>query len=462
MSPAPNASQREAAYQLDLRKRLRIAEQALLARAPENDIEPSLDQITAVMELLGDPQRAFPVIHITGTNGKTSTARLVESLLRALGLRTGRFTSPHLHDIRERIALDGRPIDVEKFLAAYDNVLPFLEIVDAADAAAGRPRMNYFQALVAIGYAAFADAPVDVAVVEVGLGGTWDATNVADGQVAVVTPIAIDHTRLLGSTEVQIALEKGGIIKAGAIAIVGVQDPDVIEVLTERGEEVGARLAHEGNDFGVLTRDVAVGGQLVSLRGLAGDYKDLFLNLHGAHQAHNAAIALAAVEAFLGGGEQPLDIDVVREAFAEVTSPGRLEIVRRSPTILVDAAHNPAGALTLATALAEEFTFTTLVGVLAILTDKDAASMLETLEPVLAEVVVTRSTSPRSMNSTELGALAMEIFGDHRVTVIDDLPAALDRAAELADESGVGGGVIATGSVTLAADVRLLLGGQPG
>ena len=403
MSPAPNASQREAAYQLDLRKRLRIAEQALLARAPENDIEPSLDQITAVMELLGDPQRAFPVIHITGTNGKTSTARLVESLLRALGLRTGRFTSPHLHDIRERIALDGRPIDVEKFLTAYDNVLPFLEIVDAADAAAGRPRMNYFQALVAIGYAAFADAPVDVAVVEVGLGGTWDATNVADGQVAVVTPIAIDHTRLLGSTEVQIALEKGGIIKAGAIAIVGVQDPDVIEVLTERGEEVGARLAHEGNDFGVLTRDVAVGGQLVSLRGLAGDYKDLFLNRHGAHQAPGGCVY----------SDSP-------------GAPGRLEIVRRSPTILVDAAHNPAGALTLATALAEEFTFTTLVGVLAILTDKDAASMLETLEPVLAELVVTRSTSPRSMNSTELGALAMEIFGDHRVTVIDDLPAALE------------------------------------
>ena len=346
MSPAPNASQREAAYQLDLRKRLRIAEQALLARAPENDIEPSLDQITAVMELLGDPQRAFPVIHITGTNGKTSTARLVESLLRALGLRTGRFTSPHLHDIRERIALDGRPIDVEKFLTAYDNVLPFLEIVDAADAAAGRPRMNYFQALVAIGYAAFADAPVDVAVVEVGLGGTWDATNVADGQVAVVTPIAIDHTRLLGSTEVQIALEKGGIIKAGAIAIVGVQDPDVIEVLTERGEEVGARLAHEGNDFGVLTRDVAVGGQLVSLRGLAGDYKDLFLNLHGAHQAHNAAIALAAVEAFLGGGEQPLDIDVVREAFPGATRdrPPVTDDPRRrgaQPGGCLDARHGP-------------------------------------------------------------------------------------------------------------------------
>lgn len=456
--PAPDAAQREATYQLDLRKRMRAAEAALLARAPENDIEPSLDQIARVMDLLGDPQHAFPVIHITGTNGKTSTARLIESLLRSLGLRTGRFTSPHLHDLRERISLDGRPIGAEGFLAAYDSVVPFLEIVDAQDHAAGRPRMNYFQALVAVGYAAFADAPVDVAVVEVGLGGTWDATNIADGQVAVITPVAIDHTRLLGSTEAQIAVEKAGIVKPGAIAVVGVQQPDVTEVIVERGHEVGARIAFEGNEFGVLAREVALGGQQVSIRGLAGDYRDLFLNLHGAHQAHNAAIALAAVEAFLGGGEQPLDADVVREAFAEVTSPGRLEIVRRSPTVLVDAAHNPAGAQALATALAEEFTFTRLIGLIAVLGDKDATGILEPLEPVLDEIVLTRSTSPRAMRPDRLGALAAEIFGEHRVTVIDDLPMALDRAAELADEAGPGAGVVATGSVTTAADVRLLLG----
>ncbi len=458
MSPAPDAAQREAAFRLDLRKRMRLAEEAILARAPEHDLEPDLSRITAVMDLLGEPQRTFPMVHVTGTNGKTTTTRLIAGLLSAAGLNVGRFTSPHLHTMRERIAIGGESISEERFLQAYDEVAPFLDLVDARSAESGGPRMTYFEVLVAVAYVAFADAPVDVAVVEVGMGGGWDATNVADGAVAVVAPVAMDHAHFLGDTIEAIASEKAGIVKADAIAVIGVQEPVVVGILQDRAEDVGARTAYEGNDFGVLSREVAVGGQQMSLRGLAGDYPDLFLGLHGAHQAHNAAMALAATEAFLGGGEQRLGIEIVRQAFAEASSPGRLEFVRRSPAVLVDAAHNPAGAAALAAALTEEFAFVKLVGVLGILGDKDAVSILEVLEPVFDEVVITRSTSPRSMAPAALGALAADIFGEHRVTVVPDLPDAIERAVELADEGGVAGGVVVTGSITTVADARLLLG----
>jgi dihydrofolate synthase/folylpolyglutamate synthase len=277
--------------------------------------------------------------------------------------------------------------------------------------------------------------------------------------VRVVTPIDVDHRHFLGDTPEEIAVEKAGIIKADAITVSGVQpDRDAAEVLVERAAEVGARILFEGNDFGVTARDVAVGGQQLSLRGVAADYPDLFLPLHGPHQASNAAVAVAAVEAFVGGGERPLDLEVLRAGLAAVESPGRLEVVRRSPTVLVDAAHNPAGARALRDALADSFTFVKLVGVLAVMRDKDVAEMLEALEPALDEVVVTRNTSPRSMSPRELGEVAADIFGEHRVTVVQDLPDALDRAAGLADEGGVGGGVLATGSVVTAADVRMLLG----
>jgi dihydrofolate synthase/folylpolyglutamate synthase len=410
------------------------------------------------MELLGDPQRTFPVIHLTGTNGKTSTTRIVDSLLCELGLRTGRFTSPHLHSLRERIAFSGEPISPEKFLDAYDEVMPFVDLVDARSLADGGPRMTYFEVLVAIAYAAFADAPVDVAVVEVGLGGSWDATNVADGLVAVVTPIALDHQHFLGHDVESIATEKSGIIKADALAVIAVQEPEVAQILRDRATDVGARIAFEGNDFGLLAREVAVGGQQIAIRGLAGEYEEILLPLHGLHQAHNTVLAVAAVEAFLGGAEQRLDPDVVRAALAAVTSPGRLEIVRRSPTVIVDAAHNPAGALALRDALEDSFAFARMVGVIAILKDKDATEMLEILEPVLDHVVVSRTTSPRAMRPDDLGELAREIFGEDRVTVVQDLPDALDVAAGLADEGGLGGGVLATGSVTTAAEVRMLLG----
>jgi len=442
----------------DILRRLLDVEQAILARTPETDIDPSLDTVRAAMDLLGDPQHAYPVVHLTGTNGKTSTTRMVESLLRAMGLTTGRFTSPHLHSFRERIAIGGEPISPERLIEVYDEVLPVVELVDQRAVAEGGSRLNFFMLSVVLAYAAFADAPVDVAVVEVGLGGRWDATNVADGQVAVITPVAIDHTRLLGSTVGEIATEKSGIIKPGAIAVSSVQERDVAEILVERAEEVGARVVFEGVDFGVTSREVALGGQQLSFRGLAGDYTEVFLPLHGEHQASNAATALAAVEAFVGGGEQRLDPDVVREGFANVTAPGRLEIVRRSPTVLVDAAHNPAGMLALRAALGDAFTFTTLVGVVAIFADKDPAAMLEILEPVLDHVVVTRNTSSRSIPPRRLGDIAVDYFGEDRVTVVDLMPDAIDQAVTLAEEDGMGGGVLVTGSVVTAADARLLLG----
>ena len=456
--PAPDAAQREAARQLELLKEMRLVEEAILARAPEHDLQPSLDRIAAVMDLLGEPQRTFPAIHVTGTNGKTSTARIIERILREMGLKTGRFTSPHLHDIRERISIGGEMISREDFLDAYRDVVPFVEAVDARSLEEGGPRMTYFEVVVAVAYAAFAAAPVDVAIVEVGMGGAWDATNVIDAPVAVITPIDLDHQHFLGDSVLDIAHEKSGIIKPEAIAVSAEQDPEVAEILRARAEEVGARLAVEGEHLAVTARDVAVGGQQISMRSLAGDHDDLLLALHGEHQAHNALLAVSAVEAFVGGGEQRLDDEVLRAALAEVTSPGRLEIVRRSPTVIVDAAHNPHGARALAAALADSFTFARLVGVIGVLKDKDATEILEALEPVLDHVVVSRTTSPRAMSTRQLGELAEEVFGSHRVTVVDSLPDALDQAAELADEGGVAGGVLATGSVITAAEVRMLLG----
>lgn len=459
MSDRREASAEEAARNLEEMKRMREIEEEILARAPENDVGPSLERIRAVMELAGDPQRTYPSIHLTGTNGKTSTSRMIDAILRESGLSTGRFTSPHLHDIRERITLSGKPIPREKFISAYDDVAPLIEIVDARSVESGGRRMNFFEVLVAIAYAAFADAPVDVAIIEVGLGGSWDATNVIDAQVAVFTPVDLDHTHLLGDDIVTIAEEKSGIIKADSVTVSGVQDDDVARVLLDRVEEVGgARIVFEGNDFGVLAREVAIGGQQVSLRGLAGEYTDLFLPLHGTHQASNLATAVAAVESFLGGGQQPVDAEVLAAAMASMTSPGRLEIVRRSPTVLVDAAHNPHGARSLVAAIEEAFAFTRLVGLVGIVSDKDAVGMLEVLEPALDHVVISRSSSPRAMSPERLGALAVEVFGESRVTVVRDLPDALEQAVTIAEADGMGGGVIATGSVITAGEVRMLLG----
>lgn len=443
----------------------------ILERAPEHDLVPTLDRVQAVCRLLGDPQKAFRVVHVTGTNGKTSTTRMIECLLREHGLRTGRFTSPHLADVRERIALDGEPLSQTRFVEVYEEVLPYLDLVDAQLDERDLPRLTYFEVLVVMAYAAFADAPVDVAVVEVGMGGAWDATNVADGEVAVVMPVAVDHERFLGRDVASIATEKAGIIKPGAFAVLAESPQEATAALLRRAADVSARVVREGAEFGVVQQEVAVGGQLLTLRGLGAEYPEVFLPLFGAHQARNAAAALAAAEALLGaepsrstsglqvGRAAPLAPDAVRAAFAGADSPGRLEIVRRSPTVLVDAAHNPAGAQVLAAAVAEAFMFTRLVGVVAVLADKDALGILTALEPVLDEIVVTRSSSPRSTLPEDLAELAGEVFGEHRVTTAQRLDEALDVAVTLAEGDGSPGtGILAAGSITLVADVRLLLG----
>ena len=319
---------------------LQRVEAALRARWPESRIAPSLDRIGALMDVLGEPQTAYPVVLVAGTNGKTSTVRMVEAVLRGFGLRTGRYTSPHLESMLERIALDGEPVSAEQFVAAYDEIAPYVELVDSRNDIP----LSFFEVLTGMAYAAFADAPIDVAVVEVGMGGSWDATNVADAQVPVVMPIALDHTDYLGSTVDDIAVEKAGIIKHDALAVLAQQQSlEAAEAVLRRTVDVGATVAREGIEFGLLRRDVAVGGQMLDLQGIGGNYEEVFLPLHGPHQAHNAACALAAAEAFLGGGRERIDVDVVRQAFAGVTSPGRLEVVRRSPTVLLDAAHNPRG-----------------------------------------------------------------------------------------------------------------------
>lgn len=431
---------------------------AILSRAPEHDIDPTLDRVRAVCELLGDPQRAYRTIHLTGTNGKTSTSRMVERLLREHGLRTGRFTSPHLTRVTERIAVDGEPISDERFVEVWQDVAPYVHLVDQQSAEKGEPRLSFFEVFTVMAFAAFADAPVDVAVVEVGLGGRWDSTNVVDGEVAVITPIAMDHERYLGDTLVEIASEKSGIVKDGATLVLAQQTEDVEGVVLAAAAEHGARVVREGVEIAVVDRQVAVGGQLLTLRGLGGVYTEVFLPLHGAFQAHNALLALVAVEAFLTGGAA-LDGDVVGTAFADVTSPGRLEVVRSSPTVIVDGAHNPAGVEALVEALEEAFAFQRVVGVVGVMADKDPEGILSVLEPVLAEVVVTRAPTARALDPQDLAEVAIDVFGEDRVHVVERLDEAVDLAASLAEsEVERGAAVLVTGSIVLVAEARILLG----
>ena len=438
-------------------------EDALLSRWPETRIDPTLDRIRDFLALLGDPQDGYPVVHLTGTNGKTSTARMIEGLVRALGLRTGRFTSPHLESMTERIVVDGEPLSEEQFVAAFNDIAPYTHLVDAQHS---HP-LSFFETVTAMAYATFADAPVDAAVVEVGLGGTWDSTNVADGKVAVITPIAVDHAKYLGSTPAEIARDKSGIIKPGATVVTAVQDEDVAMLLGERCVEVGATLAREGLEFGVASRVPAVGGQMLTLQGLRASYDEVFLPLYGAHQAQNAALALAAVEAFVGG-DDALDAEVVREAFAEVTSPGRLEVIRRSPTIVLDAAHNPHGAEAVVAAIGDSFAFDPLVGVIGVMADKDHEGMLGAFEPVLAHLVCTQNSTDRSMPAAELAEVAIGIFGQDRVSVAPELADAIDQAAALAEAGGVfgeaigSGAVLVTGSVVTVGEARALLRSRSG
>ncbi|WP_424184820.1 bifunctional tetrahydrofolate synthase/dihydrofolate synthase [Actinokineospora sp. G85] len=451
---------------------LRQVESELDSRWSETRIDPTLDRVRALLDVLADPQLAYPVIQVAGTNGKTSVTRLVDALLTALGVRTGRFTSPHLQLVTERISLDNAPIDPVRYVEVYRDIEPYLAMVDNAapdDGAGGEGvRLSKFEVLTAMAFAAFADTPVDVAVVETGMGGTWDATSAVDPRIAVITPIGLDHQGMLGPDVVAIAGQKAGIIKPGSIALLAEQDAEVAAVLLERAAEVDATVARQGLEFGVLRRDVAVGGQVLRLQGLGGVYDEVFLPVHGEHQAKNAALALAAVEAFLGAGaDKQLDVDAIREGFASAALPGRLERVRTAPSVFVDAAHNPHGAAALAAALDDEFGFRKLVGVVSVLSDKDAAGILAPLEPVLSDIVVTANSSPRAMDPDRLTEIAVELFGDDRVTTAPHLVEAIEAAVALAETSDnpseplSGAGVVATGSVVTAGEVRALFGKEP-
>ena len=430
----------------------------ILARAPEHDFDPTIDRVKRTVDLLGNPQHAYRVVHLTGTNGKSSTSRMVERLLREHGLRTGRFTSPHLSNVRERIAIDGEPLTPKAFVAAWHDVAPYVEMVDVELAAAGQSQLSFFEVLTVMAFAAFADAPVDVAVLAAGMGGEWDSTNVADAQVAIVTPVAMDHERWLGHDLVSIAEVKAGIIKDGTTVVSAVQDEDVESVFMAAAARHGSRLVREGVDIEVVDRKVAVGGQLIALRALGGLYTEIFLPMHGAHQAHNALLALVAGEALLTGGAA-LDPGAVELAFADVDSPGRLELVRTSPAVLVDVAHNPAGAVALVDAVDEAFSLRRVVGVVGMLDDKDADGFLSVLEPHLAEIVVTQSGSHRALAAHELAEIAEEVFGEDRVHVAERLDDAIARAVELAEQDdSLGAGVLVTGSITVVAEARTLFG----
>jgi dihydrofolate synthase / folylpolyglutamate synthase len=449
----------------DYAGRMREIEREIFARRPEHSINPSLDRISALVTLLGDPQRSYPVIHLTGTNGKTSTARMTEALLRGRGLRTGLFTSPHLSFVGERISVDGEPLDAERFVTAYDEIKPYVDIVDASQ----EVPLSFFEVLTGMAFAVFADAPVDVCVLEVGMGGTWDNTNVADGVVAVVTPISLDHTQYLGSTVAEIAADKAGIIKPGAVAVVAQQPPAAAEELLRRAAEVGASVAREGLEFGVLSRELAVGGQQVSIRGLLGDYPDLYLPLFGAHQASNLACAIAAVEAFAGtpgavaGDAAPLDEDLVRRAVAAVSSPGRLEVLRRSPVVVVDGAHNPGGMAVTVEALTEAFSFTDLIAVVSAFADKDVPGILGELEPAVSHLIATANSSPRALPARDLAEIAVTVLGPDRVTVAERLDDAIELGVALADEADAAAGapgqagVLITGAIVTAGEARVLL-----
>ncbi|MBY4129990.1 bifunctional folylpolyglutamate synthase/dihydrofolate synthase [Rhodococcus fascians] len=455
---------------------LALVEAELDKRWGETKIEPSTARISALMDLLGSPQKAYPSIHVAGTNGKTSVTRMIDALLTAFHRRTGRTTSPHLQMATERISIDGRPVSPRLYVDTYNEIAPFVEMIDAQSEAAGGPRMSKFEVVTAMAFAAFAEAPVEVAVIEVGLGGRWDATNVVDGDIAVVTPIGLDHVDFLGDDLATIAGEKAGIIKKApeslvprdTVAILAQQKPEVTEVLLRASVKADAAVARAGSEFTVLGRQIAVGGQQVELQGLGGVYTDIFLPLHGEHQAHNASLALAAVEAFFGAGpDRQLDQDTVRAAFATIVNPGRLERVRNAPTVFLDAAHNPHGAAALAAALQDEFDFRKLVGVVSVMADKDVGAILDELEPVFDEIVVTHNGSARAMDVDALADIAVAKFGDERVVVASTLPDALETAIGLAEEVAEpgeavsGAGVVVTGSVVTVGAARTLFGKDP-
>lgn len=430
-------------------------EQALLNRWPETRINPTLERIALLADLLGSPQLSYPTIHIAGTNGKTTTTRLIDSLCFELGLRTGRFTSPHLESFLERISINGEPISEAAMIATYEDVAPYFQLVDERMS----HRLSFFEAITGLSFVAFAEHPVDVGIFECGMGGEWDSTNVINAKVSVVTPIGLDHTQYLGDTLTAIAATKSGIIKPGSFAVLARQELDPAQVLMRKCAEVEAIPIREGVEYQVSNRSLAVGGQLISIRGVYGDYEELFLPLHGEHQASNAATALAAVEVF--AGEKKLDEELVRSAFAKASSPGRCEIVHRSPTVIIDAAHNPHGAKSLRKTIENEFDFDLVIGIVAPMGDKDIDGILEEFEAIMTTVIITKNSSHRAAPIDELAAQAREIFGGERVLTKDSLEIAIDAAitqskfeVEMNERSCA---VLIAGSVISAGEARALI-----
>lgn len=440
---------------------------ALLSRQGETQVERRLDATERACRLLGDVHKSAPVVMLTGTNGKSSTARMVDAILSAAGLRVGRFTSPHLHRVTERIAVDGEEVSERVFVDAYDAAAPILEMVDAELVAADRPKLTFFEALTVLAFAIFAEAPVDVMVIEVGMGGEWDSTNVADAAVCGFAPIGYDHQAYLGDTLTEIAATKAGILNRSIdptpspdpVAVIAEQTAEAAEALAVQTAARGAAALWAGQNFWLRGRERAVDGQLIDVQGLYSGYPDLFLPLHGEHQAHNAALAIAMCEAFLADADKPLNSEIVAEGMSQVTSPGRAEILRTEPTILVDGAHNPAAAEVLADTIDEAFDFEFVVAVVAMFADKDPHGVLEYVHRFADRIVVSEALSPRALEHGELAAAAAEWFDPEDVTDTPDLNAALMAAIDLVNsQDSRHAGIVVTGSLLTVAEARTLLG----
>jgi len=423
----------------------------LLTRIGEASPRPRIEPARRLAELAGTPQLSYPVIQVAGTNGKTSTSRAIESLLRAHGLRTGLFTSPHLVSFTERFQVDGAPMGGQQLAEGWSELQLPLQVVDAELEAAGQSPITFFEALAVLAFTLFADAPVDVAVIEVGMGGEWDATNIADARIAVFTPIDLDHTAILGPDVGAIARTKAGIVGPGSTVVSAAQDPEALTEIAEAAAYHEAHLYVAGRDFGIVDDRLAVGGRQVDARGLNGHvYDPAFVPLHGVHQAENVVLAIAAVEAFLGA-ERPIPEEVLDEGLGQLTSPGRLQLIGTDPIVYVDAAHNPHGAEALARAVTESFTFAELALVVGVLGEKDASGLLQALAPIADRVILTSVDSPRSLDVTALAESAEEAFGGLPLEIADSLPEALDRARAWATETE-GRAVLVAGSVLLAGE----------
>ncbi|WP_193096207.1 bifunctional folylpolyglutamate synthase/dihydrofolate synthase [Brevibacterium sp. FME17] len=440
---------------------------ALLARAGETQIEVRLDATRRACELLGDIHQAAPVITVTGTNGKTSTVRMIDSIVSAHDLRVGRFTSPHLHSVTERISVDGGPVPDETFVRIYDEISPVLDLVDAELVAEERGKLTFFEALTILALSVFADAPVDVVVTEVGMGGEWDSTNVADAQVCVFTKVGLDHQEFLGDTLTEIATTKAGILNRSLdpspapnpVAVISAQAEEAQTALDAEVERRGILALTEERNFRLLDRTRAVDGQLITVQGIRDVYTDIFVPLHGIHQAHNAAVAVVAAEAFLSDEDKPLVLDTVAEGLSHVTSPGRAELVRTGPAVVVDGAHNPDAAHVLAETITEAFDFDYTVMVLAMFADKDILGVLEELHRIADVFVVSQALNSRSMDAHELAESVREWVDEDSVIETPDLNAALMKAIDLANNSGATSpGIVVTGSLHTVAEARLLLG----